>query len=83
MMAFHLHLDFIPIHTARVIHSVVVAMTLINKWRAVNSLPKFKVNAHFHFDLQSMNHLVERLSRSCYILSQVVRKLLCLCALLK
>lgn len=82
MTAFHLHLDFIPIHTARVIHSVVVAMTLFNTWRAVNSLPIFKVTAHSHFDLQSMNHFVARLS-SCYILPQVVRKLLWLCALLK
>lgn len=57
-LAFHLHLDFVPIHTARVIHSVLVAMTLFNTWRAVNSLRKFKVNAHSHFDRQSMNRFV-------------------------
>lgn len=49
MTPFHLHLDFIPIHTARVIHSVVVALTPFNRWRVVNSLPKFKVNAYFSF----------------------------------
>lgn len=75
---FHLHCGILPTLTARLSQSAVVAMAPLNKRRAVNSLPEFKVKAHSHFDLQSMNRFV---ARSCCILPQVVSKLLCLCAL--
>ena len=49
MTTFYLHLDFITIQTARVLHSVWVAITPFNKWRAMNSVLKFNVNVYFSF----------------------------------
>ena len=47
MATFYLHLDSITIQTARVFHSVLVAMSPFNKLRAMNSMLKFNVNVYF------------------------------------